>query len=182
MSHALKSYMVKLASDVERLAAFIADPQRAAEEAGLNEKEREILFSKDPQRLYAAVAHPERDPDDQKQASPQIHGKPAGTGTQIWCYQPLPVKQQATPIVTVNYQEPVAAQMHSSPPIPVPISPTWWHQGPAAVPMIYGQPMAEAGPWPVHPVHPTYGQPVHGQPTHAQPVPVIGPWPIYPRW
>ena len=52
----LKSFMVALASNVDRLSEFVANPQKVAEEAELSEADRATLFSADQAKLYAALA------------------------------------------------------------------------------------------------------------------------------
>src|SRR5436853_3992952 len=56
MSEALKQFMVNLASDIGGLSKFIANPQAVATEAGLSQEDRDILFSGDQNRIYAALA------------------------------------------------------------------------------------------------------------------------------
>jgi hypothetical protein len=56
MSEALKQFMVNLASDIGGLSRFIANPQTVATEAGLSQEDRDILFSGDQNRIYAALA------------------------------------------------------------------------------------------------------------------------------
>src|SRR5689334_14258486 len=56
MSEALKQFMVKLASDIDGLSKFIANPQEVATEAGLSQEDRDILFSGDQNRIYGALA------------------------------------------------------------------------------------------------------------------------------
>jgi hypothetical protein len=52
---ALRKFLVELASDLDRLCSFIADPQAVATEAGLGEEDRALLFSGDQGRIYAAL-------------------------------------------------------------------------------------------------------------------------------
>ena len=58
MPQDLKSFMVRLATDLDSLTQFITDPQRATEGSGLSAESRAILFSADQGRIYAAVANP----------------------------------------------------------------------------------------------------------------------------
>ncbi len=58
MSQELKNYLVELATDLDRLSAFISDPGKAAQDAGLSDDDHKVLLSGDQNRIYAAVASP----------------------------------------------------------------------------------------------------------------------------
>lgn len=51
----LKAYLVLLATDIAGLADFFANPAVAAENAGLSHEDRAILFSRDPNAIYAQL-------------------------------------------------------------------------------------------------------------------------------
>lgn len=52
----LKKYLVCLAVEPGHFSEFVADPQAAAEKAGLSQEDQAILLSGDQNRIYAAVA------------------------------------------------------------------------------------------------------------------------------
>jgi len=56
----LKAYMVLLATDVEHLAAFVADPARACEKAGLSAEDRSVLFSGNQSLIYGKLTNDDR--------------------------------------------------------------------------------------------------------------------------
>jgi hypothetical protein len=51
----LKAYLVLLATDTASLADFFANPAAAAEKAGLSQEDRAILFSREPNAIYARL-------------------------------------------------------------------------------------------------------------------------------
>lgn len=51
----LRALYVELAGNLDKLSAFIADPEAVAKSAGLSEEERELLFSGDGVRIYASL-------------------------------------------------------------------------------------------------------------------------------
>ena len=55
MSGNLSDFLVALASDHDQMAAFLADPDRACDAAGLTREEREAVRSRDAQRLNVAL-------------------------------------------------------------------------------------------------------------------------------
>jgi hypothetical protein len=55
LSEGLKKFMVALASDVGKLTAFMVDQNKAFDEAGLSQEQRELLLSGDQSRIYAAL-------------------------------------------------------------------------------------------------------------------------------
>ena len=55
MSKDLKAYMVSLAIDPQQLSDFIANPGKAAEQAGLSPENRAALLSGDQERIFAAL-------------------------------------------------------------------------------------------------------------------------------
>jgi len=60
MSEPLRSFMVRLAVDPERLSAFIDDPDRAMADWGLSLEERELVRSGDQDRLFEALSRSAR--------------------------------------------------------------------------------------------------------------------------
>ena len=60
----LKAYMVLLATDVEHLAAFVADPARACEKAGLSVEDRSVLFSGNQSLIYGKLTDDDRTTED----------------------------------------------------------------------------------------------------------------------
>ena len=56
MSLSLRSYMAILASDLDALTEFIADPARASARAGLSDADRTVLLSGHPQQIYERVS------------------------------------------------------------------------------------------------------------------------------
>ena len=55
MSGNLSEFLVDLASDPDRMAAFLADPDRVFDAAGLTEDERDAVRSRDTERLNVAL-------------------------------------------------------------------------------------------------------------------------------
>jgi len=51
----LRKFFVRLASDLELFCRFVANPEAAAKQAGVTEEDRELLFSGDQGRIYAAL-------------------------------------------------------------------------------------------------------------------------------
>ena len=51
----LKSYMARLATDLEALSAFVSDPRKAANDAELSAEDQAALFSGDQNRIYTAL-------------------------------------------------------------------------------------------------------------------------------
>jgi hypothetical protein len=62
----LKSYMVLLATDAEHLAAFVANPARACEKAGLSVEDRSVLFSGNQGLIYTKLTSDDRTSADRK--------------------------------------------------------------------------------------------------------------------
>jgi hypothetical protein len=60
----LKAYMVLLATDAEHLAAFVADPARASEKAGLSVEDRSVLFSGNQSLIYTKLTTDDRTTED----------------------------------------------------------------------------------------------------------------------
>lgn len=56
MSKQLKAFMVKLASDLDLLSRFIANPDQLLKESGLSREDRETIKSGDQNRLYWALS------------------------------------------------------------------------------------------------------------------------------
>lgn len=99
MSEPLRAFMVRLASDPERLSAFIADPERAMNEAGLSDEERQLVRSGDQNRLYAALA-----------SRPAVHAAASAP--------PAPAPADPPGVILVPVRSPFGAAV-----IPVPWSP-----------------------------------------------------------
>lgn len=55
MSGNLSEFLVDLASNPDQMAAFLADPERVFEEAGLTAEERDAIRSRDARRLSAVL-------------------------------------------------------------------------------------------------------------------------------
>ena len=55
MSGNLSEFLVDLASDPDRMTAFLADPDRVFDAAGLTAEERDAVRSRDTERLNAAL-------------------------------------------------------------------------------------------------------------------------------
>jgi hypothetical protein len=55
MSESLSHFLVDLVSNPERMAAYLADPDRVFEEAGLSPQEREAIRSRDGRKLDEAL-------------------------------------------------------------------------------------------------------------------------------
>ena len=51
----LKTYLVLLATDMDRLNDFIADPKTAAEKSGLSAEDCAVLLSGDQNLIYATI-------------------------------------------------------------------------------------------------------------------------------
>ena len=54
--HRLRNYLFELAQDPIRARAFREDPDRALADADLSPQQREVLKSRDPSRIRAALA------------------------------------------------------------------------------------------------------------------------------
>jgi hypothetical protein len=55
MSENLSHFLVNLVSNPDRMAAYLADPDRVFEEAGLTPEEREAIRSRDGRKLDEAL-------------------------------------------------------------------------------------------------------------------------------
>ena len=55
MSENLSQFLVNLVSNPDRMAAYLADPDRVFEEAGLTPQEREAIRSRDGRKLDEAL-------------------------------------------------------------------------------------------------------------------------------
>lgn len=55
MSENLSHFLVNLVSNPDRMAAYLADPDRVFEEAGLTPQEREAIRSRDGRKLDEAL-------------------------------------------------------------------------------------------------------------------------------
>jgi len=55
MSGNLSHFLVDLASDPAQMAAFLADPERVFDAAGLTAEERAAVRARDAQRVHAAL-------------------------------------------------------------------------------------------------------------------------------
>jgi hypothetical protein len=55
MSGNLSEFLVDLASDPDQMTAYLADPDRVFDAAGLTEEERDAVRSRDAQRLNLAL-------------------------------------------------------------------------------------------------------------------------------
>ena len=55
MSENLSGFLVDLVSNPDQMAAYLADPERVFEEAGLTPEERDAIRSRDARRLSAAL-------------------------------------------------------------------------------------------------------------------------------
>jgi hypothetical protein len=55
----LTSFLVRMTQDPSLLQAFRSDPTATMTRAGLSDEDKEVLLSRDPERLEAAI-----DPDD----------------------------------------------------------------------------------------------------------------------
>ncbi len=51
----LKTYMVRLATDIDYLSDFVADPHKATEKAGLSPQDQAVLFSGDQSLIYTTL-------------------------------------------------------------------------------------------------------------------------------
>lgn len=58
MHDELRLFMLRLATDLELLTRFVANPAITAEDEGLSAEDRAILFSGDQRRIYFAIARP----------------------------------------------------------------------------------------------------------------------------
>lgn len=79
MSEPLRAFMVRLATDPERLAAFIDDADAAMADAGLSAEERELVRSGDQDRLYEALADRRGTPRPARPTGAAEPPTPAGT-------------------------------------------------------------------------------------------------------
>jgi Aromatic-ring-opening dioxygenase LigAB, LigA subunit len=55
MSESLSDFLVDLVSNPDQMAAFLADPDRVFDAAGLTAEERDAIRSRDARRLSAAL-------------------------------------------------------------------------------------------------------------------------------
>jgi hypothetical protein len=69
---ALMRYMVELASDVDALVEYMADPQKAMQAAGLSEEQQDTLRSGDQIRIYACLKNLPPPPASPAQPPPQL--------------------------------------------------------------------------------------------------------------
>ena len=86
MHQELKMFLTGLAHDLDKLTAYVSDPARALEEAGLSEEDKAILRSGDQNRIYSAIANPAPSPQPEPPAAAQapppappypVYGQPA---------------------------------------------------------------------------------------------------------
>jgi len=72
MTRELKDYMVELASNVDRLAAFMKDAPAALRDAGLSEADQALLQSGDQSRIYATLRNLPLPPAASPSPAPQL--------------------------------------------------------------------------------------------------------------
>lgn len=77
MSDNLSQFLVDLASNPERMAAFQADPDRMCEEAGLNSHEQAVIQSRDPRLMSRTIGAAMRNQPGHDGAKPPKGGKKA---------------------------------------------------------------------------------------------------------
>lgn len=77
----LRAFYVRLASDLDSLSRFIADPHAVAKEAGLSEEDTELLFSGDQGRIYVSL-RPDLVPSVPLPAQPQGNAPNTGAAAQ----------------------------------------------------------------------------------------------------
>ena len=70
MSDNLSEFLVDLASNPDRMAAFQADPARVFDEAGLTDQERTVIESRDPRLLSSTVGAAMRLQNGHERAAP----------------------------------------------------------------------------------------------------------------
>jgi len=81
MSDKLSEFLVDVASNPDRMAAFHADPARVFDEAGLTSEEQAVIQSRDPRLMSRTVGAAMRLQDGHEKAAPMPAKKGGKTGT-----------------------------------------------------------------------------------------------------